>query len=262
MVKLYVIKWLYGVKMTTETLSLIYKKGIVDIPADALLVGIDETGCEDYKDEKFPVFGLGGCAILAGDYFRFLDRPWREMKHRYFDGADRQMHAAQLRRPTQSQMSALQNFFTKLPFFRFACMSANSFVNETVETNIHLIALSVMHQICDFATLVQPCQIIFVVEKSARIGKDLLKHFSAYRYGNGEIDFAPKVVAVSKNESISCVEVADFVIQPAGAQVRNRLLGYPDSTRITRKDFEIVFDKVDRKLSSYKELLAARAKNA
>jgi hypothetical protein len=141
-------------------------------------------------------------------------------------------------------------------------MSANSFVNETVETNIHLIALSVMHQICDFATLVQPCQIIFVVEKSARIGKDLLKHFSAYRYGNGEIDFAPKVVAVSKNESISCVEVADFVIQPAGAQVRNRLLGYPDSTRITRKDFEIVFDKVDRKLSSYKELLAARAKNA
>lgn len=252
----------HGVKMGASTLSLVHEKGVLNVPDDALVVGIDETGCEDYKDEKFPVFGLGGCAILARDYFRFLDGPWKDIKHRYFGGADVQMHASQLRHPTPDQISALEDFFTKLPFFRFACMSANSFDNETAETNIHLIAVSVMLQICEFAALAQPSQIIFIVENSTRIGRDLVKHFSAYRYGNGEVDFAPQVLVASKSVNVSCVEVADFVIHPAGAQVRNRLVGFPDPMNIIRKDFDLVFHRVDRRLSSYQEILGAKPKMA
>ncbi len=248
--------------MGTGTLSLVHEKGVLDVPDNALIVGIDETGCEDYKDEKFPVFGLGGCAIMARDYFRFLDGPWRDIKHKYFGGADVQMHASRLRCPTPEQMLALEYFFTKLPFFRFACMSANSFENGTAETNIHLIAVSVMRQVCEFATLVQPSQIIFIVENSTRIEKDLAKHFSAYLCGNGETEFAPKVLVASKSMSVSCVEVADFIMHPAGAQVRNRLVGFPDPMNVIRKDFNIVFHKVNRRLSSYREILGARPRIA
>ena len=248
--------------MSTGILSLVHEQGVLDVPDDALVVGIDETGCEDYKDEKFPVFGIGGCAILARDYFRFLDEPWRDIKSRYFGGYDAQMHASELRSPTPEQISALENFFTKLPFFRFACMSANSFDNQSAETNIHLLSVSVMRQLCEFATLMQPSQIVFIVENSKRIGKDLVKHFSAYRYGNGKIDFTAKVLVADKKVGVSCLEVADFVVHPAGAQVRNRLVGYPDPMNIIRKDFDLVFHRIDRKLSSYQEILSAQPKKA
>ena len=244
--------------MTKGILSLVHENGIIDVPDDALVVGIDETGCEDYKDDNFPVFGIGGCAIVARDYFRFLENPWHEIKDNYFGGKQVALHASDLKNPSKEQLSALKDFFTKLPFFRFACMSANSFENQTEETNVHLLSKSVMDQVCEFVTLVQPSQIIFIIENSERIGKSLLMHFSAYRYSNGDIDFSPQVLMADKKTKATCVEVADFVVHPAGAQVRNRLKGFPNSNNIVRKDFEIVFYEIDNKFSSYRELLSAK----
>lgn len=248
--------------MNKVVLSLVHEKGILDIPDDALVVGVDETGCEDYKDRKFPLFGLGGCAVLARDYFKYLEDHWHYIKTNYFGGKQVELHASDLKKPTPEQLSALEDFFTKLPFFRFACISSNTFDNQSEETNVHLISVSVISQVCEFASLVQPSQIVFIMENSDRIGKDLLKYFSAYRYTNGDKDFAPKVLMASKNVRATCVEVADFVVHPAGAQVRNRLTGFPNPMQIIRKDFEIVFHKVDRKLCSYKEILSAKPKVA
>jgi hypothetical protein len=167
------------------------------------------------------VFGLGGCAVLAKDYFRFLDDPWRYMKEIYFDGAEQKMHASELKKPTIEQLNALKYFFSKFPFFRFAVMAAETLKNQTIE----------------------------------------LKHFSAYRIGNGEIEIQPKVLLASKKVRATCVEVADFVIHPAGAQVRNRLLGFKHMNNIIRKDFDAVFHNIDSKLVSYTELLSAKPKN-
>ena len=248
--------------MSKGVLSLVHEKGVMDIPDDALVVGLDETGCEDYKDSQFPLFGLGGCAVLARDYFKYLEDPWHYIKEKYFGGKEVKLHASDLKRPTHEQLSALKDFFTKLPFFRFACISANTFDNQSEETNVHLLSVSVMGQVCEFASLVHPSKIVFIVENSDRIGKDLLKHFSAYRYTNDDKDFAPKVLLATKNVRATCVEVADFVVHPAGAQMRNRLIGFPNPRQIIRKDFEIVFHKVDSKLSSYKEILSAKPKSA
>jgi hypothetical protein len=46
------------------------------------------------------------------------------------------------------------------------------------------------------------------------------------------------------------LEVADFVIHTAGANVRDRLKGRKDN----RKDFEIIFNQVDQNLVSYLEI--------
>ena len=73
-----------------------------------------------------------------------------------------------------------------------------------------------MQQVANFAKWVQPTEIVFLIENSQRIGKDLLKHFSAYRFGNGEIEIQPKVLLANKDVRASCVEVADFVVHPAG----------------------------------------------
>ena len=243
-------------------LSLVHEKGTLDVPDSALIVGVDDTGNDLFADERHPVFGLGGCAVLARDYFRYLDDPWCYMKDSYFGGRNQKLHASDLKNPTAEQLHALDHFFTRFPFFRFAVMAAETLKNETLETNIHLVSFCVLERVAEFAKWSQPTEIIFIIERSQRIERDLLKHFSAYRFGNCEIEIRPRVLLASKEVCGSPVEVADFVIQSAGAQVRNRLRGFAGIENIARKDFAAVFNKVDSKLVSYVELLSAKEKQA
>lgn len=239
-------------------LSLQHENGTLDVSDTALVVGIDDTGHDNFADKKHPVFGLGGCAVLAKDYFRYIDDPWRELKRIHFGGENEMLHASDLKSPTLEQLRALEMFFCKLPFFRFAAMAAETLNNETIETNIHIVSITVLNQIAEFSKLVQPTEIIFIIENSERIEKDLLKHFSAYRFGNNTIEIQPKVLLASKQVGASCVEVADFVMHPAGAQVRNRLRGFKKLDNIIRKDFSAVFHKVDSRLVRYQEILSAK----
>jgi hypothetical protein len=243
-------------------LSLQHEKGALDVHDSALIVGIDDTGNDLFRDASHPVFGLGGCAIMARDYFRHLDEPWNVMKDQHFGGRKNELHASKLGHPSKSQLAALEKFFTCLPFFRFAVMTADTLSNTTAETNLHLVSVSVLHQVADFAKWVQPTEIVFIIENSQRIEQDLLKHFSTYRFGNGEIEITPKVMLASKDVCCSPVEVADFVMQAAGAQVRNRLRGFAGVRNIIRKDFAAIFHKVDRRLSGYTELLSAQPPSA
>lgn len=243
-------------------LSIEHENGKYDLPDTALIVGIDETGCEDYKDDNFPVFGLGGCAVRAGDYFSFVDDPWSEIKDRYFAGKNTPLHATDINKPTKDQLSALEFFFTKSPVFRFATMSAISFDNGSGTDNLHLLVQSVMHQVCEFASIVKPTEVVFIVEDSQRIGKAMRSYFSAYQFGTDEGVIPSKVMYATKDKCMSLLEVADFVVHPAGTQVRNRIKGrFPKSGPI-RKDFEIVFHKADRRLCSYQEMLSAQETEA
>lgn len=247
-----------GEVMSLGVLSIEHENGKMDIPDSALIVGIDETGCEDYKDKKFPVFGIGGCAVLARDYFRFLDEPWKMMKDNHFGGQENRLHASDLHKPTDKQLQALELFFTKIPFFRFATMSAHTFDNNSGETSIHLLVTSIMHQVCEFATLAQPSNIIFIVEHSERIGKEVMHYLSSYKFGNEDCEITPKVLYATKGDLVTCLEVADFVVHPAGAQVRNRINNKPNNRSPIRKDFEVVFNNIDERLSNYQEILAAQ----
>lgn len=245
-----------------ETLSLVHESGNIDVPDTSLIVGIDETGSETYSDKSHPVFGIGGCAVMAKDYFSILEDPWHYMKETYFDGADQPLHASELIKPTIEQLSALKYYFSNFPFFRFAVMSAETFNNKTEETTFHLICHSVLQRIAEISKWAQPTEVVIIAENSDRTEKNLLKHLSAYRIGNDEIEIQPRVLLASKDVKASCVEVADFVIHPAGAHVRNRLRGFKDIMNPVRKDFAAVFHNVDSKLVCYTELLSAKSKTA
>lgn len=56
-------------------LSLLHGQGKFDVSDSALIVGVDDTGNDLFLDKRYPVFGLGGCAVLARCYFRYLDDP-------------------------------------------------------------------------------------------------------------------------------------------------------------------------------------------
>src|SRR5215831_3973272 len=87
---------------------------------NCLMFFCDDTGHEDFQDRNFPVFGIGGCGIMAGAIEPVLKQPWRAMKAAHFGGPDVPLHASELRHPTQSQLDALNRFFREQEFCRYA----------------------------------------------------------------------------------------------------------------------------------------------
>ena len=85
-----------------------------------LLFFIDETGHEDFADPKYPVFGLGGCAVMSSGADISVNDAWRSMKAEFFGGANIPLHANELDNPTPQQLAALSRFFTDQKFARFA----------------------------------------------------------------------------------------------------------------------------------------------
>lgn len=89
------------------------------VQPNCLMFFCDDTGHEDFRDRNFPVFGIGGCGIMAGAIEPVLKQPWRAMKAAHFGGPDVPLHASELRHPTQSQLDALNRFFREQEFCRF-----------------------------------------------------------------------------------------------------------------------------------------------
>lgn len=245
--------------MSLDTFTIVHDAGTVEYPGSTLLVGVDETGHELFADKRHPVFGLGGCAMLVRHYEEHLDHPWRQMKEHFFGGATTQLHAADLRSPSAEQVQALGHFFTSHPFFRFAAMAASSYANTTQAPLTQLLGHTVWEHVAEVAKWTQPTEVVVVIEDSERLRRELYGYIAGYEIGNETIRIKPRVFLAKKSAKQSFMEVADFVIQAAGAQVRNRVLSKLNLLNPIRQDFAAVFHKVDRKLAHYVELLEARA---
>lgn len=242
--------------MAEDSFSIEHDAGTVVYPGSTLLVGIDETGHEAFADPKHPAFGLGGCAALLKHHDELIDRPWRYMKQRFFPGADVPLHAADLRSPTKEQVEALAHFFTKFPFYRFAVMTGATFQNSTEHSLIQITCCALWHRISEVAKWAQPTEVVVVLEQSERIKREVYGYLAGYEIGNETIRIKPRIFLAKKEAMQSFMEVADFVMHPAGAQVRNRLLGRFG----VRQDFAAVFHNIDQRLSGYVELLQANTR--
>jgi hypothetical protein len=91
-----------------------------------LVFFVDDTGHETFADPKYPVFGLGGCAMMASHLDIELRAPWRAMKAESFGGPDVPLHASKLREALPSQIAAIAEFFQKGRFQRFASVVHNT----------------------------------------------------------------------------------------------------------------------------------------
>ena len=69
---------------------------VLTIKPDTLLLFIDETGHEQLTDPNYPIFGMGGCAVMGNSYEHIIREPWRELKAQHFGGPDVPLHASDL----------------------------------------------------------------------------------------------------------------------------------------------------------------------
>jgi hypothetical protein len=83
-----------------------------------LLFFVEKSGHEEFADPNHPVFALGGCALLASAVEPALRAPWRKLKDDFFGGANKPLHAGDLRSPRDGQLQALGDYFRKQAFAR------------------------------------------------------------------------------------------------------------------------------------------------
>lgn len=221
------------------------------------LVFIDETGEENLSDSKYPIFGFGGCLILAKDYRTEILEPWKHMKETYFSKIKGALHASNLRNPTNEQLNALNSFFSTYRFGRFATLISDKTVFD-LQYNLFQIATASLYQrINDILRNTDFKNVVMIFEESERINHLYEQYFSSFNIeedvngnkGNIEVER----YFMKKSSSEPGLEVADFIIHSSGTTVRDKLSGKINRL-LMRPDFSNIFNRVDKTLASFIEI--------
>lgn len=213
--------------------------GLLQVHPHCLIFFVDETGHEAFADPLYPVFGMGGCAVMAGAIDVVVRQPWRDLKAKHFGGPDVPLHASSLRDITADQAAAVGRFFREQKFGRFAVT-----MNSTVRLPDGVTPITVMPgalrarwQELAARCSPLPIEIAFVHEASERGDGLLEKHFGpSVVHIDGNV-IPTRHAIIPKASGDECMEVADFVVHTAGAQARkpSALAGG------SRRDFQAVF---------------------
>lgn len=226
----------------------------ISLEPSCLLVFIDETGNDVSFDEKHPVFGLGGCVVLASDYDKLVSTPWNNLKNNYFKGVDEPLHASKLNSPVSQQLEALNDFFKNNNFGRVASIVCKDTVNNVNSSNktYETTARFLIERITKIR-IGNITSVAFFIEESSRDYKLVKQYFSKYKIKFG-IDIPNYYFLTGKSLNLPGLEVADFIIHTAGAQVRNRLI---HKNERNRKDFDLIFGSVNEGLTSFGAISSA-----
>ncbi|HKP47757.1 MAG TPA: DUF3800 domain-containing protein [Pyrinomonadaceae bacterium] len=217
------------------------------IQPDCLLLFIDETGHERFADALFPIFGMGGCAEMGSSYQDVVRLPWHEMKDQFFGGRDKPLHASELRHPIE----AIANFFRVYDFSRFCAISNNRTDIDDSLLPYHATGATLVERIRRIATHYPFNSIAMIFEASDRTDMLAARFFPQFTFAVDGVEVPIEYRRMNKSLCEPGLEVADFIVHTAGAQVRDQLIGKCDGERKFRKDFDCVFHTADKRRSDY-----------
>lgn len=221
---------------------------------DTVLVFIDETGHELLKDKQYPVFGLGGCLCLAREYHTQICEPWKRVEST-FEPSQLPLHASALPKHTMTDVhfTAINSFFTKNTFARFACLVSDRTINASTY-DFFAVAIANLHE--RIRTIMQWLafdKVVMLIESSERTKQKLTSHFDQYTLEAHGTQIPMYHFFVHKKHNEPGIIVADFVIQTAGSTVfskgKHKIKNYTD-----RRDFQNVFGSQGEKLVSFIEI--------
>lgn len=177
---------------------------------------VDDTGHERLVEDH-PVFGLGGCGVLAADLDRVIRRPWHEVRRRVNSSADTPLHAATFgRTATKDQIEVVAEFFRDQPFGRIgATVTVRSRLVGDLDP-IDPIAGVLKNRIVDIARWTPFTELHIVFESSERADREMERAFGDFRLEGGWQAHPGQVLFHAQAAADPALEVADFVMHAVG----------------------------------------------
>ena len=214
---------------------------------------IDETGHEEFADPTHPVFGFGGCASFNDCIEQDIQVPWLAMKDAYFGGRAVPLHAAELRSPSSTQIDAIDQFFRKHDFFRFANVARASLVNDSPITTFHGLLAGTLRLLGQMTRSRPESQVLLLIEDSIRTRRQLVRFVEGDQGASinaGRESVVPiRVASYTKAAVDAASEVADFVAHTAGLKLKKADgMQWPD-----RKDYDSVFRSRRQDMALFQE---------
>jgi hypothetical protein len=229
-----------------------------------LLVFVDETGEENFSDKSHPVFGLGGCAVLAADYEAAIYNPWRQLKEEHFASFNLPLHANEIRKPTAAQLNALVNFFASGQFSRFAAVASSQTDFPDSVTPYQIVARAMLRRIERVALKYDFTGVAIMLEANARsdgLAEKYLGPYSTIRVEQSRLctEFPIRHFLAPKSLHEPGMEVADFIMHAVGGQARSHV---DDCDRVFRKDFAAIFHAVPENAVDYIDITKIEVRDA
>jgi hypothetical protein len=218
----------------------------ISIKENTLLVFIDETGEAKLRDLKFPVFGLGGCAVFSQDYYHMIHVPWTIMQKKF---NKKILHASEidLKNEPKENIMLMGSYFKNGEFKRFAFTVSNDTLLSEGWNYYKILSILLSNYIINISYQYPwITDIAMIFENSSEGNKNINKYFRKMDYKKLGIKVNIENY-VAKKGIIKGLEVADFIIQAAGTQTRNGI-GIKNNFR---KDFSSIFIECDNDLQKF-----------
>ena len=222
------------------------------LPDRCLAVFVDDTGHEALVSGH-PVYGLGGCAVLGRDLVRLIWRPWKEIRKRVTGSPDTPLHTSEFPKiANSSDIEAVAEFFRVKPFARFgAIISLNSKLTDELSL-MRTMKEVIQLRVTDILQWVLCREVKMIFESSERANRLIQRAFQDVALSRGSKHLPSECYFMPKAAAEPALEVADFIVHAVGRQARHNLT----SRGTFVPDFKAVFHSVDRKLTSFMEIVS------
>lgn len=226
------------------------------LPERCLAVFADDTGHEALATGH-PVYGLGGCAVLARDLDQVIRAPWRELRRRATGSPDTPLHAnAFAGFATPENIAAVAEFFRVNPFARFGAIISTETVLMDALGPVPTIAKVLQARIADIARWTEFDSLAVIFESSQRADRLIEEAFQGFGLEESGVPIPVECHFMRKQHGEPALEVADFVMHAVGRQARQNLKKRGNFV----PDFCATFHAVDPRLTSFMEV-ASVARN-
>jgi hypothetical protein len=147
------------------------------LPNDCLAVFADDTGHETLVEGQ-PVYGLGGCAVLAQNLDAVIQSPWREIRRLVTGSPDTPLHASDFGPSvTKDDILMVADFFQRGRFARLGAIVSveTAFADEL--SAIETVAMVLNKRISDIARWTRFRSVAVIFESSERADPLIEKAF-------------------------------------------------------------------------------------
>jgi hypothetical protein len=236
------------------TAYILIRMSELQVTPATLLFFIDDTGHELLNDPVQKVFGLGGCSIMGGALDTIVRRPWCEVRRTVLGTLDAPLHAADIKNPTSEQIDAVTGFFRNQTVGRFGAICSVETKLDSDLTPLRIVAELLKRRITEIAKWQHFDSITLIFEHSERLAAKIEEIFSSFELALDGRAVPLELCWMQKSEHEPALEVADFLANAIGAEVRHRLAGKPGFA----KNFQAFFHCVDRRLVSFVDAREAK----